>query len=80
MAVDTQQKRMSAAGAGRPYMRAHFPGTINQAWRIAAGIAYAGNPLAGTNLIAATGTDTDGYRTGPLSVGGSRTRGSAFVG
>ncbi len=47
MAIDTQQKRMSAAGCGRPYMRAHFPGTINQAWRIAAGNAYSGNTLVG---------------------------------
>ncbi len=45
MAIDTQQKRMSAAGAGRPFMRGHFPGTINEAWRIAAGNAYAGNAL-----------------------------------
>lgn len=45
MAIDTQQKRMSAAGCGRPYMRGHFPGTINEAWRIAAGNAYSGNAL-----------------------------------
>ncbi len=36
---------MSVAGCGRPYMRAHHTGTINQAWRIAAGNAYAGVTL-----------------------------------
>ena len=37
---------MSATGCGRPWMRAHFPGTINAAWRLAAGNVYAGNALA----------------------------------
>ena len=45
MAIDSRQKRMSVAGCGRPYMRAHHTGTINQAWRIAAGNAYSGNTL-----------------------------------
>ena len=71
MAIDTQQKRMSATGCGRPYMRGHFPGTINQAWRIAAGNAYSGNSLvavAVTDARTASGrlivafTDGDKFR------------------
>ena len=47
MAIDDQQKRMSVTGVGRPYLRAHFPGTINEAWRLAAGNVYSGNALGG---------------------------------
>lgn len=45
MAIDTQQKRMSVTGCGRPYLRGHFPGTINEAWRLSIGNVYAGNAL-----------------------------------
>ena len=45
MAIDSQQKRMSATGCGRPYLRGHFPGTINEAWRLAAGNVFSGNAL-----------------------------------
>ena len=45
MAIDTQQKRMSVMGVGRPWMRAHFPGTINAAWRLATGNVYSGNAV-----------------------------------
>ena len=46
MAIDSQQKRMSAMGCGKPFMRGHFTGTINEAWRLAAGMAYSGNALS----------------------------------
>ncbi len=46
MALDSAQKRQCAAGAGRPYMRSHFPvATPTEAWRINAGNAYCGNAL-----------------------------------
>lgn len=46
MAIDTQQKRQSAAGAGRPFMRTQFPvDTPTEAWRLNVGHAYAGNAL-----------------------------------
>ena len=50
--MDTQEKRMSAAGAGRPYMRAKLPGANDQAWRAASGHAYAGNTI-GTGIVTA---------------------------
>ena len=47
MALDTAEKRQNAAGAGRPYMRTHFPvATPDEQWRIASGIAYGGNALS----------------------------------
>ena len=51
MAIDTQQKRMSAAGAGRPWIRSHLAGEKNQAWRMAAGHSYSGNPIAGAAIV-----------------------------
>ncbi len=44
--IDTQQKRMSVVGVGRPWLRSAFPGAKNQAWRQARGSIYAGNPVA----------------------------------
>ena len=45
--IDTQQKRMSAAGAGRPWKRGVFPvATPTEAWRLNVGMAYAGNALS----------------------------------
>lgn len=44
MAIDTQQKRMSVPGAGRPFMRAVYPsGTIDATERMGIGNAYNGN-------------------------------------
>jgi len=54
MAIDTQQKRMSVVGAGRPWHRTKLAGTINLAWRLASGNVYAGNTIA----VLATGTTT----------------------
>ncbi len=46
MAIDDQEKRMSAASAGSPFMRATFPsGTIDEEQRISIGHGYGGNPL-----------------------------------
>ena len=46
MALDTSEKRQNAAGAGRVFMRTHFPiATPDEQWRIAGGIAYGGNAL-----------------------------------
>lgn len=40
-ALDSQQKRMAAAGIARPWMRAVFPvATPTEAWRISVGLAY----------------------------------------
>ena len=48
MAIDTQQKRMSAAGAGRPFIRSVFPVlTPVEAWRIGIGIGYNGLDIEG---------------------------------
>lgn len=44
--INTQQKRMSVVGVGRPWLRSAFPGAKNQAWRQARGSIYAGNPVA----------------------------------
>ena len=41
MAIDTQEKRMSAIGHGRVCMRAQFPvATPDEQWRIGVGITY----------------------------------------
>jgi len=54
MAINTQQRRMSAAGAGRPWMRSVFPvASPTAAWRQNVGLAYAGITLA----AAAVATD-----------------------
>ena len=44
--TDSQQDRMSAMGMGKPYMRGHLTGTINEAWRVSALMAYSGNALS----------------------------------
>ena len=47
MALDTQRKRMSAAGAGRIWKRAVFPDAAKgEEWRIGIGSGYGGNTLA----------------------------------
>ena len=48
MAVsDSQQKRMSALGHGRPFTRSVFPVTAKDApWRLNTGLVYAGNALS----------------------------------
>lgn len=54
MSIDSQEKRMAAASAGRPWMRATFPsGTIDQEERISIGHGYGGNAIAGA--VEATG-------------------------
>ena len=53
MPLDSQEKRMAAAGVARPYMRATFPvATPDEEWRISVGLAYGGNALT---LTATTG-------------------------
>lgn len=52
MALDTQAKRMAAAGAGRPWMRATFPtGTIDAEERASIGNTYGGNALAAAAVV-----------------------------
>ena len=48
MAVgDSQQKRMSALGHGRPFTRSVFPVSAKDApWRLNVGMVYAGNELS----------------------------------
>ena len=48
MAIDNRSKRMSVAGAGRPFLRATMPGSpTSVAWRMSAGLTYAGNSISG---------------------------------
>ncbi len=42
MAIDTQQKRMSVIGVGRPYLRSHQPSAISTGWRASIGLIYSG--------------------------------------
>jgi len=47
MAIDDQQKRMSALGSGRPFLRAVFPVTTpTEDWRQNVGLTYSGGTLA----------------------------------
>ncbi len=47
MAIDTQEKRMAAAGVGRIFMRATFPiATPDVEWRASVGLSYGGNGIA----------------------------------
>lgn len=45
MAIDSVNKRSSVVGVGRPYLRSHWPGTIDGAWRLSVGNAYSGNSV-----------------------------------
>lgn len=57
MAIDTQAKRMAAAGCGRPWMRATFPtGTIDAEERASIGNTYGGNAFAAGEVAAPTHT------------------------
>ena len=48
MAIDTQQKRQSAAGCGRPFMRTVFPVSAkDEPWRHNVGLTYSGNAYTG---------------------------------
>ena len=81
MAMNTQQKRMSAAGVGRPWMRAVFPvASPTAAWRQNVGLVYSGNALSaitraddrtavGRVIIAFT--SPDGFRVRTQQTGGS---------
>jgi len=78
MALDTQEKRMSASGAGRPFMRGHFPiATPDEEWRITSGIAYGGNALTpgtGTAVLSLAG------RGGLAAYGGLPGKGGGLAG
>ena len=72
MSMDSQQKRMSAAGAGRPWMRSVFPvASPTAAWRQNVGLSYAGLTLAAVTVtdgrtvsgfVAPVLTDGDKFR------------------
>ena len=52
MALDSQQKRMSAAGVGRHWMRAVFPvASPTAAWRQNVGASYAGVTLVSVTRV-----------------------------
>jgi len=51
MALDSQAKRMAAAGVGRPYMRATFPNNVLAPQRPSIGLSYPVGSLAGVNRI-----------------------------
>ena len=54
MALDSQSKRMSAAGCGRPYMRATFPDATKAGpWRASVGLAYNGTAFAAAVAVLA---------------------------
>ena len=62
MAIDSAEKRQNITGAGRTFMRSHFPvATPDSEWRIAAGHAYGGNAIAGTTPVVAQ-TFHEGFR------------------
>jgi len=49
MAIDSREKRTSAAGVGRPWMRAtHTDAAKGAAWRQSVGLSYASGLLAVT--------------------------------
>ncbi len=55
MAIDTREKRASVPGVGRPWMRGKNPNASKtQAWRLATGLAYAGNALSAGALAITT--------------------------
>ncbi len=59
MALDSQQKRMSAAGVGRPSMRAVFPvATPTEAWRVSIGLNFSGNAIGALSISADAGVYT----------------------
>ena len=54
MALNSQAKRMSASGVGRPYLRGVFPvASPTVAWRSGVGLTYNGNPFAGPSAVVA---------------------------
>jgi len=61
MAIDTQQKRMSALSHGRPWMRGRvYPsGTIDAAERAAIGMAYSGNAIWAGGAPSTPGGEND---------------------
>ena len=62
MAIDTIEKRQNIAGAGRVFMRSHFPvATPDDEWRIASGIAYGGNVIAGPPVPQGPGNWTSNF-------------------
>ena len=69
---------MSAMGMGKPYMRGHLTGTINEAWRVSALMAYSGNALSpvvgGRIMFSMVGPG------GLVSYGGIAGRGGGLVG
>ena len=46
MAIDTREKRASVLSVGRPWMNTKEPGTVDQLWRHASGMSYAGTVLS----------------------------------
>lgn len=53
MAIDSQKKRMSVTGVGRPYLRATFPVSgKDQGWRASVGNIYSGVTLTAAAVIA----------------------------
>jgi len=51
MAVDTQEKRMSVVGAGRPWLRSRLPGTIDAQARAGIGLSYNGITFSSVTII-----------------------------
>lgn len=46
MAIDTREKRASVLSVGRPWSNTKEPGAVDELWRLASGMAYAGTVLS----------------------------------
>ena len=74
---------MSAAGVGRPFMRAHFPrATHDEEWRMGIGLSYGGNSLAAflIQIVAAEGNAGKQIHLKNVSSSGNTTRFSVVNG
>ncbi len=65
MAIDDVNKRTSVVGVGRPFLRSHWPATIDQSWRLSVGNAYSGN------ILTPSGTGVQGSLAGEGGLAGA---------
>jgi hypothetical protein len=71
MAIDSASKRASVPGVARPWMRSHWPGTKDAAWRHSVGNSYAG--VAGEVAPPVVGGTGDGTLSTSAGVAGLMT-------
>jgi len=73
MAIDTREKRASVLGVGRPWMNTKEPGAVDQLWRHASGMSYAGtvlSPGTGRSVVRLVGDGGLVSQAGLTNVGG----------